>query len=112
MFIQVASHNRRAYAASLAQSVFIAAVGQLYSVQSLDLQKVILPYERPLRGAVLGLLGAILGCLGAILGRPGAILGVSLKHLGNGWPSGVQKPGLAWIWARIFKVQGLAWGAS
>ena len=57
-------------------------------------------------------LGAILGRLGAILGRHGAILGVSWRHLGGGWPSGVRKPGLAWIWARIFKVQGLARGAS
>ena len=38
-FIQAASHNRRAYAASLAQSVFIAAVGQLFGVQSLALQE-------------------------------------------------------------------------
>ena len=26
--------------------------------------------------------------------------------LGGGWPSGVQKPGLAWIWARIFNPPG------
>ena len=39
-------------ARTLAQSVFIAAVGQLFGVQSLDLQELVLPYERPLRGTV------------------------------------------------------------
>ena len=52
------------------------------------------------------------GYISLFEGRRGAIFGVSWRHLGGGWPSGVRKPGLAWICARTFKVQGLAWCAA